>query len=258
MQTSMQVLFCLLLSFQLTAQIDFCKYFKLEIKEYEFDGKKSVGGGPKVFKKDDKLGGFIKAHDIRFEYLLFKNFNLFQNSFSDFPDSNKIDQDFCKNVLQDSIVLVNLTNLCPKKISNWKSSPQVFNLNELTMVASKFFYCDEISESDTSIQYHICIGINGVNDLPKDKDFTLLEAFSIEAIMYYLSKKNEPKFFKEFDDYHSFVSLENRKNFTNFIDMLSNVRNSCYSFMEQNEDLSAKLLRYYSQNRDNFNFILLP
>jgi hypothetical protein len=121
-------------------------------------------------------------------------------------------------------------------------------------VASRFFYCFGVNESDTTIMYKICIGVHGQNEGDSSKDLLLLEAFSIEAILFYMSKNKIPDFYSEFKNFLQIQTIAKKKEFTDFDSYLKEIRQMCYLEMQRNLDLKNKLAEYYQTNRRNLNF----
>lgn len=146
------------------------------------------------------------------------------------------------------------TDLTPTRLTTWKLKQISFTTDEMMSVASRFFYADRINPGDTTIERSICVGRNGQTEILADRDMTLLEAFTFEAIFYYLLKNKSPQFEINFDDCISHILEKNKRSFNSFDSLLSTVRNECYLQMEKNEDLRYKLLKYYRKNRKNLNF----
>lgn len=250
--------FLIFLTIKTSSQtINYCEYFALDVSEIDFKGKKEKSYSPTLLaSKKDKFQKFINKHQLRFDYILFKNSDLYKDIVNFNPDIKKIANEFCSNVIHSNAVNSYLRSLTPKSMTNWNIKRDTFSVDELMDVASKFFYCDGISKKDTLIQSHICVGINGTNDLQSKKDLTLLEAFSIEAIFECINGKNKPQFYTDFFTYKKRVSEEQRKTFKDFDSHLKLIRNLCYERMKNNEDLKRKLLGYYHKNRNNLNFLI--
>ncbi len=235
--------------------INYCDYFSLDVSEIDYNGKKVKSYSPKIIgNKKDKVHKFIKQHQLRFDYILFKNSAKYKDIADNYPDTNKIYNEFCSKVVKTNEVVRYLRSMTPKKMTTWTESKDTFSVAELMEVASKFFFCDAINKKDTIIQSHICVGINGTKDIKSEKDLTLLEAFSIEAIFEYLTDKKEPLFYTEFYNYKNKMTRERLFDFKDFDSFLLEIRNLCYEKMKNNDDLKNKLLLYYNRNRNNLNF----
>ncbi len=238
--------------------IDYCDYFTLDVSEVEHNGKKVKSYSPAVIEnKNEKFQKFLDKHKLRFEYILFRNSESYKRIAEYYPDTNKIRTYYCDSVLSKIQVERYLYSLSPKSIVTWKASKDTFSVRELMEVASKFFYCDAINRKDTSIVSHVCVGINGTKDIQSEKDLTLLEAFSIEAIFKYIDKKKDPLFYTEFIDFKNNATKQNIHRFDDFDSYLIEIRKLCYEEMQDNTDLKNKLLAYYKRNRNNLNFEII-
>lgn len=238
--------------------INYCNYFSLEVKEIVKEGKKLKLYSPVcLLIPHNKFGKFLVKHSTRFDYILNKKSIDYKDVSDYYPDTVKIRNEFCNKIINESKMQKYLTSLTPKKIVLWEEPADTFSIKELMLVASRFFFCDGINKNDTTIQSHICIGINGMSELESDKDLTLLAAFSIEAIFSFLTSKKEPLFYSEFYSFKENISKTQINYFKNFDSYLIEIRNLCYKEMEKNKNLKANLLKYYKKNKSNFNFILM-
>lgn len=129
-----------------------------------------------------------------------------------------------------------------------------FTQGELMEVASKFFYCDEILP-DTSVQAHVCVGLNGIKEAQWQRDYTLLQAFCYEGI------------FSQFDNdtsqlWDSFIAEKKisadkfRSNMTSIPGYLQDVKLDLFERMKNNEALKKELLAYYEANKHNLAFTI--
>ena len=252
------ILFYLLISVNSFSQeLDYCNYFSLEVSETEYNGNKSKSYNPIIISgKGDRFSKFLKDHHNRFDYILFKNSSKFKVVGNYYPDTIKMRDEFCVNVLNRSEIKNYFQILTPKSLVTWDSRVDTFTIDELMLVASKYFYCDRINKKDTSIQSHICIGINGQREFKSNRDLTLLEAFSFEAIFSYLGKKKDPLFLSQFNSLKRRINKEKKGDFKDFSSYLLEIRTACYKEIQHNSDLKNKLLRYYSRNKNNLNFII--
>lgn len=130
-----------------------------------------------------------------------------------------------------------------------------FTQDELMEVASKFFYCDEILP-DTSVQAHVCVGLNGIREANWQNDYTLLQAFCYEGI------------FNQFDNdtsriWDNFVAEKKKSadkfklNITLLDQYLQDVKLELFERMKNNETLKKELLSYYEVNRNNLAFKII-
>jgi len=257
--TSCLFLFFCLAAFQSLAQeLNYCDYFSFDVSEIEYEGKQVKSYSPVVLhNKKDAFGKFLLKHGGRFEYILFKDPAAFDEIADYYPDTAKIRDVFCSKVLNRmDVQSYYFPALSPRRLVSWDNVNDTFSVQELMLTASKFFYCDAVDEKDTTVQSHICIGINGQGEYKSNRDLTLLEAFSYEAIFHYLSKRKEPVFYSEFSAARRKAAKEKRNSFKDFESYLLEVRKRCYTEMENNQDLKTKLLAYYGQNRSNLNFVI--
>lgn len=239
-------------------ELDYCNYFTLEIRESEFHGKKLQSIQTVVLNSHkDKFNRFLKNHNNRFDYILFKNNVKFKEMASLYPDTIRIKNEYCNTVINSNEIQNYFISLTPNTIVAWKKVADTFSVNELMLVASRYFYCDEIDKKDTTIQSHICIGINGQNEFKSKRDFTILEAFSFEAIFSYMRSKKDPLFYTEFYNFKNKIAKEKITDFKDFESYLLEIRDLCYIEMQNNLDLKKKILNYYKKNRNNLNFIII-
>lgn len=229
-----------------------------KIYTYSFENKLKASAMPEI-KKD-----FIfSSHKRRFEYLLLNVPKIHTHQltnernkiFNFFPDTLKIKESYLKKLVSDKKLNLYF-KITYNALSHSKSKPHaIFNQNELMEIVSKFFYCDEVNP-DTSIQSHVCIGLNGLKETKWKKDYILLEAFCFETIFndfdkdssiiynsYLLEKSNSIQYFKK-----NIISLDN---------YLENVKHDLFKRMKTNLILKQELLRYYEINKDNLPFKLV-
>ena len=133
----------------------------------------------------------------------------------------------------------------------------LFSMDEMMLVASRYFYPDRMNERDTTIISHICVGINGQKESKHNRDLTLLEAFTFEGIFFYLLKDIPPQFETDFYDCIKTSLAGNKKKFTTFEGLLNSVRKECNEAMINNNDLKYKLVKYYKRNKSNLNFKII-
>jgi hypothetical protein len=238
-------------------ELNYCDYFTLGVSEETYEGKQLKSYWPVVLKdKKDKFSRFLDDHSGRFEYILFKTHDQFDEVGSFYPDSLKIKAEFCNAVLRTGAIQNYFRALTPKTLLTPDQITDTFSVDELMLVASRFFYCDAVNKEDTTVQSHICVGINGQTEYKSDKDLTVLEAFSYEAIFSYLTGRKEPVFYKEFSVSRRKAVKEQIKVFKDFDSFLVEVRKACYNEMERNPDLKKKLMAYYRKNKENLGFVL--
>lgn len=257
MKTILAHLFLVFSLHSIGQETDFCNYFDMKFSSYEYEGKEYLSCAPEVLKypKDAKCV-FFKEHQMRYDYIFFKFIDRTKGMSAFYPDTNRIHQEFCENVVSTADIKNYFTNLTPEKYVKWLSPKDTFTVDELMLIASRFFYCDYIDEADTTISSHVCVGINGLKDFDHKRDYTILEAFTVEGIMSYL-QEDEPQFYLEFYNYFNKIGKEKRHEFTNFEAYLVQIRQLTFEYMMNNEDLKKKLMKYYGKNKTTINFVII-
>jgi hypothetical protein len=172
-----------------------------------------------------------------------------------YPDTTKLKRLYLNEYIHDE-KLTNYFDLTKTAICNGNFESKItFNIDELMEVASKFFYCDKVF-TDTTIQSHVCIGLNGISEANWSKDYRLLEAFCYEAIFNDLDKD-----ISEIDESYSFEKKEACQKYKSMIvtlDLyLEDVRNELFVSMKNNLVLRTELLEYYEHNKSNLAFKIM-
>jgi len=238
-------------------ELNYCNYFTLEVAVIEDDGEFSKVVSPTIIEhKNDAFSKFLNKHNNRFQYILFKDPSQFGDFAKFYPDDEKIQNEYCQQVVNSTQIKSYFSALTPKNLVTWNAKADTFSIDELMLVASKFFFCDAINKEDTTIQTHVCIGINGQDEYKSDRDLTVLEAFTFEAIFSYLNKRKVPLFYAEFELFKNKTTKEKTTEFNDFDSFLIDIRKLCYKEMQSNKDLKTKLLNYYHKNVDNLNFVI--
>lgn len=236
-------------------KFDYCKYFYLEITTQEDNLESVKYYSPEIdTSHQDSISHFFKQHYNRFSYLLWNKLGDLGPIAEIYPDTTVMDSLFCDLMQKNSLFLFYLNNVLPSSIRPQGIAPDRFTTEEMMLVASRFFYCLEIQQSDTVIISHICVNIKDPETIPFQRDMTLLEAFAFEGIFYTLQKEENSKIDANFRRYIN-ESTDKLKALTNNLDeLLVTVRHECFALMEDDTDLKDALLKYYSDNRDNLNF----
>jgi len=238
----------------------FCDYFQLKGSQSEYEGQLLHSMNPEIIPTGDPTSRFIRRYHFRFDYLINKLFDIPDKKYFHIDkvknevtvDSILLSTEFCNKMGSDSFFR-NFSLLIPADTKS--SQPQAaYTNNEMMLVASRFFYVDQLNEKDTSTSSHICIGINGIHEIVYAKDLTALEAFCFEAIFHGLDKRD--KFLDQFRKYQLESIKRERKQFTSFDSYLSGVRNRCYNAMEHDASLQTSLMKYYKANKNNLNFTI--
>jgi hypothetical protein len=229
----------------------FPEYFQITNDAYTLNGeqRKSINYDIK-YVENDKVSAFIKNHPGRFQYLAFKTFVSTVNQYKTL-DSSTLSKKYSEVVVSDSFFhnFLLLTNVEKDKDT---ASHVHFTVPEMMKVASRFFYCDILNEKDSTVNAHICVGLNGVHELKLDVAYTPLEAFCFEAVFtnYFRNQKLN----RNFNQYIDNASAEEKINFKGFRAYLEAVKNKCFTSMENDAELKAMVINYYHQNKDNISF----
>ena len=143
-------------------EINYCKYFYLDVSETESKGKTIQSYGPEMdLNGDDKFSTFLRKHDNRFNYLLLNKIENLDRIAAFFPDTIKLNDEFCRTLSDNKIIVDYFKNLTPKALTIWEEKEAIFSIEEMMMVASRYFYANKVNEKDTTLMSHICVGING-------------------------------------------------------------------------------------------------
>lgn len=225
---------------------------------YESDGKMKVSALPEL-KAESELNKYKR----RFEYILMNVPEIHKPENADrrkkiwdlYPDTTELKRLYLNEYVQDK-KLVGYFKEMAQHIQNPNMTKKLnFSQDELMEVASKFFYCDKVLP-DTSVQAHVCIGLNGINEANWSKDFTFLEAFCFEGIFNDLDKDTSLI-------WDSFVSLKDeseikhRSEISSLDDYLEKVKLDVFKQMKNNGILKTVLLEYYEMNKANVAFKII-
>lgn len=234
------------------------EHVTLDVYTYDHEGKKKAAAMPEI-KSSSKL----KKYNGRFEYLLLNipEIHLPENTdernaiFNLYPDKSKMKSVLLEKYAQDKkLVAYFEETLAPINNPNLEISKNYTTI-ELMEVASKFFYCDAVLP-DTSIQVHVCIGLNGIKEATWEKDYTLLAAFCFEAIFNDFDK-DISEIWESFLAKKSEAGKKYRSNISTLDQYLLDVRLDLFDRMKQDEILKKALLNYYELNKTNLAFRII-
>ena len=238
-------------------KIDYCPYFYLDISTREENGESVKSYSPEIdTTHQDSLSTFFGQHYNRFSYLLWNKLGDLGPIAETYPDTAIMDSLFCDLLRNNSLFLFYLNNVLPESFRLPGSTPETFTTDEMMLVASHFFYCLEIQQSDTVIISHICVSIKDQETIPFKRDMTLLEAFAFEGIFHALQNEEKSKIDANFRRYINESTNRYKDRMNSLEELLVTVRHECFALMEDDEDLKQSLLQYYRDNRDNLNFII--
>lgn len=228
---------------------------KIEIYPYQDNGLEKAGAMP-FFVLPNEL---IKYH-YRFDYLLLNSPKIHQKEsyedrsklFSIYPDTLQLRSSYLNNLIKDQ----KFRNDVYQSLSAIKHPARKrkikFNKEEMMEIASLFFYCDEVN-ADSSITSHVCIGINGLNERPFERDYTLLAAFCYEAIFKDIEKDTSLVYETYVNEKKNIIELF-KPEITSLEEYLIRVRKELFKRMKNNKNLKDLLTNYYLQNRNNLSF----
>lgn len=199
-----------------------------------------------------EVANFVKAYPYRFEYIVAHalDTSLSRQIVADTTTTKNKFKEYLlsENFYKQFSLLVN-----PAK--NNITPTLIFSKEEYFHTGSLFFICDEINKKDTSINYHICVGINGIPDADKTNEKLALQAFSFEVI-FKNTKSAKAPLLQNFHSYISNVTIKERKKFIDYNTYLQNVRQNCFKAMEGDKTFQTTLMNHYQENRESLNFII--
>ena len=231
------------------------QYVEIEVSIYEDNSVIKASAMPKM-----KANSNLAPYERRFEYLLINVPKIHQPEkiyernaiWSLYLDTIKLKHKYLKKFSRDKA----LTRYFQKTMKPIVDSNAKINLNysidELMEIASKFFYCDKV-QPDSSVQAHICIGLNGIKEANWKKDYILLEAFCYEAIFDDLNEENSPVW-NAFEQIIGETEQKHKSLFISSEEYLEKVKLEVFEQMKTSEILKLELLAYYQFHKVNLPF----
>ena len=222
------------------------KYFIIKGEQIAYEGAIYKNIYPAIKENTiDSTSRFLNKHKRRFVYILMnKTSDIFRDpTFQNlFPDTIQMSKIYCEKLSKDELSLGYL-NAFMNPSRNQRKRIE-YTKSEVMEVASRFFLCESVNP-DTTIFWHVCIGLNGQAEAGWVKDFTLLEAFCFEAIFDGLQNNDKTKsaFMYNFINYVKEAELEYKD--LPFELMLEKARKDVYKKMEDDADLERVLFDYY-------------
>lgn len=230
----------------------------IDVYTYEHKGKTQASAMPEL-----RSDSHLKKYNRRFEYLLINVSKMHQPESEEmrkkiwnmYPDTSKLKRLYLNEFIKDK-ELENYFKTTYSGITNSSFIKTIsYTEEELMEVASKFFYCDKIYP-DTTVQSHVCVGLNGVSEANWNKDYTLLEAFCYEAIFNDLVKDTS-----QIDETYSSEKIEAcnkyKSTITTLDEYLLDVRDELFERMKNDPIIKIILLEYYEENKNNLAFELI-
>ena len=233
-------------------------HIAIDVYTYEHEGEIKASAMP-ILKSNSELMSYQK----RFDYLLINESKIHLPEFAErrnqiwklYPDTIKLKRLYLNEYIKDQTLTSYFETTSDAIIDSSFKASISFTQEELMEVASKFFYCDKVFP-DTSIQSHICVGLNGVSEASWNKDFTLLEAFCYEGIFNDLVKDTS-----ELDESYSSKKKDAcnkyKTTLTTLEQYLLDVRKELHEHMKEDHVLKRILMNYYKENMDNLAFKII-
>jgi hypothetical protein len=230
-------------------------HVNIDISTYQENNETKAYAMPEL-KRDSKL----MEYERRFEYLLMNVSEIHSpdktkerdDIWKLYPDTMELKRLYLDKYAEDK-KLMNYFEETVKYITNSNITRLTsYSQDELMEVASKFFYCDKILP-DSTVQAHVCIGLNGIKEAKWEKDYTLLQAFCFEGIFNQLDNENS-------QIRNTFVSEKKKSadqfkmNIVSLDQFLNDVKLELFKRMKNNDTLKKELLAYYELNKNNLAF----
>jgi hypothetical protein len=171
--------------------------------------------------------------------------------FALYPDTLELKAEYSRLLFMDSTLRTNLLSMMNAIVQKGEGQQQTqFSKAQFFEVASRFFLIDSITPKG-KIQTHICIGINGQQELANSAQFHLLAAFCYEAIFTDFDK--EVSLIDQVFEQHRMeiseqISSGKKRQAIHFYQQL------LFQKMASDAVFQEALLKYYELNRDNLPF----
>ena len=205
-----------------------------------------------------------RAYKRRFDYIILNTPALHTQEqaaardklFGLYPDTLAMKAEYKRLLYLDSAFSSNLlTTMSAIDAKGEGASKTQFSEKEFFQVAARFFFIDSIFD-DSTFQTHICIGINGVNQINDQKDLTQLAAFCYEAIFSDFDRETSV-IDQVFEIHKNELEQKMKSGESNKTD-LDALRNELYTRMAQDLVFQKVLLEAYAQNKSNLAFKVKP
>jgi hypothetical protein len=152
----------------------------IDIQTFEQNGVQKAGAMASHSPKSA-----YSAYKRRFDYIILNAPKIHapdqaearKKLFGLYPDTLELKAEYLRILIQDSTLSTNVLTMMRAIAANGVGQPKApFSKAQFFEVASRFFLLDSISPKG-KIQTHICIGINGQQELVNSSQFHLLAAF---------------------------------------------------------------------------------
>ncbi len=234
------------------------EHVAIQIYPYEYENKMKAYAMPE-FKADSVLMRYKR----RFDYLLINVSDIHQAKqtdernaiFNRYPDTATMQRLYLKKFKADKKLNAYFEATMAPINNPTMKRPLTYTADELMEVASKFFYCDKV-EADSSIQAHVCVGLNGVKEAKWNNDYTLLEAFCYEGIFHGFDSDSS-KIWDNFVANKKQAGEYYKKRITTLDQYLEDVKLALFAKMKEDTILKQELLAYYELNKTNLAFKII-
>lgn len=234
--------------------VNISDYIAINLSAYQLNGETHYAPMPGI-----KSNAQLSNYSWRFEFLLMNIPDIHRaesvskrQQLFDLNDSSTMKQSYLNELQNDPYFMKAFTETVKPFVQPNYKPDLTFTKEEMMKVAAVFFYCDSVNP-DTTVQTHVCIGINGFNEVNWEKDYAVLAAFCCEAVLFDVFQYNSPV--------NEALSAEKqlsykvwREKITTSEDYLKTIRKDVYKRMENNAVLKKTLLNYYKRNKSNLAF----
>ena len=251
----------LFLSFNLFSQYNPKSLIKenvsIKIYTYQQKGETKASAMPQL-RADSELLPYAR----RFEYLLINDSEIHLPEKANerkvvwnlYPDTNALKSRYLKKFSNDKVLGEYFSVAYSHVQTTDQKGKMTVSEGELLEVASKFFFCNRVLP-DTSVQAHVCVGLNGVAEANWKRDYTLIEAFCYEAIYTSIDQDNS-ELWSEFITNKKRSAENYRAKIESLDDYLHSVKIDLFETMKNSETLRKCLLDHYKKNEGNLAFRL--
>lgn len=212
---------------------------------------------------DLKADSELMDYKRRFEYLIINAPGIHQpdkieerkKMFGLYPDTVEMKRQYLDQFIQDKKLVGYFEETLAPINNPGAERNKTYTVDELMEVASKFFYCDKVMP-DTTVQAHVCVGLNGVEDANWEKDYTLLEAFCFEGIFNGFDNEDS----QIWDTFTAEIEKSSqlyKDQMTSLDQYLEDVKLDLFDKMKNDEVLKKELLDYYQANETNLAFRII-
>jgi len=257
----MKFLYLLFLTFCISCQTQKSivgENISIKIYLYEVNNETKASAMPEISADSE-----LKKYKKRFDYLLINVSEIHlkekqeeRNKIFDlYPDTSEIKRLYLEKFSRDKRLIMYFEETFAPISNPTIERTKSYSIDELMEVCSKFFYCDKVNE-DSSIQAHVCVGLNGVKEAKWKKDYTLLEAFCYEGIFTQFENENT-QIWDTFISEKKKSSEQHKTNISTPEQYLEDVKLELFERMRNNETLKKELLEYYELNKSNLAFTIV-